>query len=102
MNTESVLILSGLKLRAKTMVYTKIFNELNELETELFIFKLNKDLETINLLIELKRPANILENKIQYSITEIEVYLRLKKMNKDQAKKLIELQDNFRELYNEI
>jgi len=102
MNKETQQILDSLITRAKTMVYTKIFNELNELETELFIFKLNKDLETINLLIELKRPTNILENKIQYSITEIEVYLRLKKMNKDQAKKLIQLQDDLRDLYNEI
>lgn len=102
MNTEAILILAGLKLRAKTMVYTKIFNELNDLETELFIFKLNKDLENINLLIELKRPKNILENKIEYLIAEIEVYLRLKKMNKDQAKKLIQLQDDLRDLYNEI
>ena len=102
MNKEAHQILDSLKLRAKTSVYTLIFNQLNELETELFIFKLNKDFENINLLIELKRPTNILENKIEYLIAEIEVYLRLKKMNKDQAKKLIELQDNFRELYNEI
>jgi len=102
MNKETQQILDSLITRAKTMVYTKIFNELNELETELFIFKLNKDLETINLLIELKRPANILENKIEYLIAEIEVNLRLKKMNKDQAKKLIQLQDDLRDLYNEI
>ena len=101
MNIESRLILDSLKLRAKTSVYTLIFNQLNELETELFIFKLNKDLENINLLIQLK-GLKYCKNKIQYSIAEIEVYLRLKKMNKDQAKKLIQLQDDFRELYNEI
>lgn len=51
------------------------------------------------MYIELKEPRNVINNLIEYCVTEIEVALRLTRMTQKEAEQLLDVQDDIRDLY---
>ena len=70
--------------------------------TEVLIFKTRINKRGIENAIFWNKPAREIENRIEHCITTIEVALRLRKMTQEEAKQLLDLQDDLRDLYYEI
>lgn len=70
--------------------------------TEVLIFKTKINKKGIENAISWNKPVREIENRIEHCVATIEVALRLRKMTQDEAKQLLDLQDDFRDLYNEI
>ena len=74
----------------------------NKMTTQNLIFETKLNQEEIQRWINLNKPTYEIENRIEKCIVDIEIALRLTKMTKEEAEQLFEIQDDLRELYNEI
>ena len=70
--------------------------------TESLIFKTRTNKRGIENAIKWNKPFRQIENRIEHCVATIEVALRLRRMTQDEAKQLLDLQDELRDLYNEI
>lgn len=70
--------------------------------TQNLIFKTKLNQGQIQRWINWNKPTYEIENRIEKCIVDIEMALRFTKMTKEEAEQLFEIQDDLRELYNEI
>ncbi len=70
--------------------------------TQVLIFKTKLNKGGIENAIKWNKPTYKIEKRIEHCIATIEVALRLRRMSKDEAEQLFDLQDELRDLYNEI
>ena len=67
-----------------------------------FILKLQRNYQAILKMIEFNQPAYKINKRIEESLIEIEMSLRIDRMSEVEANDLFELEDDLRELYNTI
>jgi hypothetical protein len=70
--------------------------------TKKLIFKLRLNYDSIQNMIEWQKPLYQIEKRIEKCLLDIEMAMRLTRMTEAEAKELFEIEDNLRELYNEI
>ena len=70
--------------------------------TKTLIFKLRQNYKAIQNMIEWEKPLYQIESRIEKCLLDIEMAMRLTRMTEVEAKELFEIEDDLRELYNEI
>ena len=70
--------------------------------TKKLIFKLRLNYDSIQNMIEWQKPLYQIEKRIEKCLLDIEMAMRLTRMTEAEAKVLFEIEDDLRELYNEI
>ena len=70
--------------------------------TKKLIFKLRLKYNSIQNMIEWEKPISEIESRIEKCLLDIEMAMRLTRMTEAEAKELFEIEDDLRDLYNEI